>query len=326
MEIESALWVARYRPKTLDELVLPDRHMKDFRKMVERQELVNLLFSGPPGGGKTTIAKIFCSDKGVLFHKRDNLLTVNGSAQESRGIGFVDKVIVPFLLVPPASDKFKVVFIDEADNLTPDSYRSLRGIIEKFSEGYGRFIFTCNYPSKIPDPLHSRFTHYKFRQIPRDFLMDYTQGILKNENVEFNVDDIDFIIEGFYPDVRKIINSLQKASWEGKLVVDKDSITTSENNIIANIVEIVGFIQRNENVKIGRAVGSIIDIVKDEEVDYKNIYTTLFFMDNFPAPAKIIVNEYSNKHQGCLIPHQHLLAMVYSIIKSLMEYKRMMTK
>lgn len=326
MNIETALWVEKYRPRSLEEVVLPDRYMKDFKKMVERQELVNLLLSGPPGGGKTTISKILCSKQGVLFNRKDNLLTVNGSAQESRGIGFVDKVIVPFLRIPPANDKYRIVFIDEADNLTPDSYRSLRGIIENFSEGYGRFIFTCNYPSKIPDPLHSRFTHYKFQQLPKDFIVNYAKKILDSEDVKYDDETLMFIIDGLYPDVRKIINALQKASWDGKLEFDKKSVISSEKTIVANIVEIVGFIQRNENQKIGKAVGGIIDILKDEEVDYKNIYTTLFFMQNFPAPAKIVVNEYANKHQGCLIPHQHLVAMVYKIIKTLMEYKRMMTQ
>ena len=130
MEIANALWVEKYRPKTINDVVLPERYMFDFKKMIERQELNNILFSGPPGGGKSTLARILTSKKGVIHDRKDNLLTVNGSAQSTRGIGYVEKVIEPFLKVPPAKDKYKVVFIDEADNLTPDSYKSLRGIIE----------------------------------------------------------------------------------------------------------------------------------------------------------------------------------------------------
>ena len=324
MNIVNSLWNEKYRPKTIDDMVLPERYMRDFRKIIERQELVNILISGPPGGGKTTLARILCSENGVVFNPKDNLLEVNGSAQESRGIGFVDKIIVPFLKVPPAKDKFKVVFIDEADNLTIDSYRSLRGIIEKFQQEYGRFIFTCNYPSKIPDPLHSRFTsHYKFQQIPKEFVQDYADSILKSENIEYSDKDVRFVIEGLYPDVRKIVNALQQCSWDGKLEVDQASITTSEKVILSNIVESIGFIEKNENLKIGRAVNVIVEILKDNEVDYRSMYDQLFFMEKFPAQAKIIVNKYANRHQGSLIPHQHFLAMVYDIIATLTEYKRL---
>lgn len=323
MEIVNNLWNEKYRPKTIDEVVLPERYMKDFKRMIERQELVSVIMSGPPGGGKTTLARILCSKNGVIQNPRDNVLEVNGSAQESRGIGFVDKVIVPFLRVPPAGDKFRVVFIDEADNLTPDSYRSLRGIIEKAQAEYGRFIFTCNYPSKIPDPLQSRFTHYKFQQIPKEFVHDYIANILKSEDIKFIEKDVRFVIETLYPDVRKIVNTVQQCSWNGTLEVDQEKVKSVEKIILSNIVEIVGFIASSDNLKIGRAVNIIVEILKDQEVDYRSMYDQLFFMEKFPAPAKIVVNKYANRHQGSLIPHQHFLAMVYEIIVNLTNYKRL---
>jgi len=326
MEITNLLWVEKYRPKTLDNLILSERYKKDFFKIIERKQLSNLLFSGPPGGGKSTLARILCSKVGVLFNKKDNLLEVNGSAKKSRGIGYVDNVIEPFLKIPPTKgDNYRVVFIDEADKLTTDGYDSLRAIIEKYQVTYGRFIFTCNYISKIPEPLQSRFTHYIFQQIPKEFVINYSKNILESENIKYNEKDIEFIISNLYPDVRRIVDTLQQNSLhDNKLEIDENSVRTNEKLILSHLVEIVGCIERNENVKIGRNINSIIGVLENYDIEYRGLYTQLFFMKKFPSAAKIIVNEYANSHQSCLIPHQHFIAMIFKIIKSLQEYKRLM--
>jgi DNA polymerase III delta prime subunit len=333
MKIASALWVEKYRPKTLDDVVLPERYMFDFKKSIERQEMNNWLFSGPAGGGKTTLARILTSKQGILHNRKDNLLTVNGSAQSTRGIGYVENVIEPFLKIPPALDKYKVVFIDEADNLTPDSYKSLRGIIEKYQIHYGRFIMTCNYVSVIPEPVRSRFTHYIFKQIPKEFAVSYAQEILLAENIEYEEKDIVFMVDQLYPDIRQIIDSLQRFSKKnpkdknkaGRLDVNEGAITTNEKKILASILEIVTFIASDQNNKIGRPVASIVEILKGEDLEYRSLYTQLFYMEKFPIQAKVIVNKYSNSHQNALIPSMHFMAMVFEIVKSLQDYKKAVT-
>jgi len=326
-DVLDSLWVEKYRPKTLDELVLPDRYKKDFQRIIEKQSLPNLLFSGPPGGGKTTIALLLCSKHGVLHNKKDNLLMANGSSQEARSIKFVGRVVEPFLKTPPVGDKYKVVFIDEADNLTPDSYDSWRSVIEKYQKAYGRFIWTGNYLSSIPGPMQSRFTPYVFERIPKEFIFNYSKNILDNEKIEYEDKSLKFVINNLYPDVRKIVNILQRGSLDGKLDVSDEDVITTEKIITSNVIEIISLIAKGEDKKIGNVVNTLVDILSTKHLEYRNVYVDLFFMNKVPAPAKIIINEYSNKHQGCLVPHMHFMGMVFNIIKALQEYKRMvMTK
>jgi DNA polymerase III delta prime subunit len=260
----------------------------------------------------------------VLFNPKENMLMANGSSKKSRSINFVDQVVEPFLKIPPSKDKYKVVFMDEADQLTDESFKAFRGIIEKYHEGYGRFIFTCNYISKIPDPVQSRFTPYIFQQIPKEFVADYCKTILDAEMIKHEAKDIVFIVNNLYPDVRRIINTLQKCSWEGKLQVDEETVVTNERKLLSSIVEIISLLAKGEDKKIGGVVNFIVELLANQDIEYRNVYTEMFFMKKIPAPAKIIVNKYSNSHQNCLIPHMHFMGMVFEIIKSLQEYKKMM--
>lgn len=321
-EILDSLWVEKYRPKKLEELALPERYTKDFERIIEKCALPNLLFSGPPGGGKTTLARVLCSKYGVLFNKSENMLMANGSSKKARSINFVDQVVEPFLKIPPAKDKFKVVFMDEADQLTDESFKAFRGIIEKYHKGYGRFIFTCNYISKIPDPVQSRFTPYVFQQIPKEFVFDYCKSILEQESITHEDRDINFIVTNLYPDVRRIINTLQKCSWEGKLDVNEEVVVTNEKKLLSSMVEIISLLSKSEDKKIGGVINNMVELLASQDIEYRNVYTDLFFMKKIPATAKIIVNKYANTHQNCLIPHQHFMAMVFKIIKSLQEYRK----
>lgn len=321
MKVESSLWVEKYRPKTVDDMVLPEEYAKEIKSFVVRQEIPNILLSGPAGGGKTTLARIVCSSSGVLNVPRSNLLEFNGSSQEARGVGYVQKVIEPFLRVPPAgNDKYKIVFIDEMDNLTPDSFKSLRGVIEKYQIKYGRFIGTCNYISKIPDPVQSRFTPFVFKQIPIEFVKKYARELLEKEGIEYQEDDLKYIVDNLYPDVRKITNNLQRMSATGKLTVNKDIALTVEKALVASVIAIVNHIKAGKNQKINKEMSSIINLLDKQDMEFSNVYESLFNNKAIPIPAKIIVNKYSREHLNCLVPSMHVSAMIFEIIQTISQY------
>lgn len=317
MELISSLFVEKYRPKIIEDLILPDNYRKKFSDYINCKEIPHLLFVGPPGSGKTSLARILTSRNGILSSPGNNLLMANGSAQSTRSIKYVENVIEPFLKTQPfGNDKLKVVFIDECDYLTDESFESQRGIIEKY-EQQGRFLWTANHLSKIPPEVQSRFQVFTFKQIPINFVTKYCVDILESEQIKFEKDDLNFIIKELYPDIRKIVNTIQKNTIENELVLNKDSTLTIEKKLIDTVIDIVSAIKRKENGRINKLVTSVVNLLNEINLDFRSVYGSLFYNNNIPIPAKVIINKYTNTHGNCLVPSMHFCAMIFEICQCL---------
>ena len=209
------LWVEEYRPKTIDDCILPQSLKTLFQSFIDKGEISNMLFSGTPGVGKTTVAKALCEQMNCDW------IMINGS--EEGGIDVLRNKIKNFASTVSLSGGKKVVILDEADYLNPQSTQpALRGFVEEFHKNC-RFILTCNFKNRIIEPLHSRFSNIEFRINRKDKpklasqLMDRAIYILKEQNIEYEDKALVGLITKHFPDFRKLINELQRYSVSGAI-------------------------------------------------------------------------------------------------------------
>ena len=211
------LWVEKYRPKTIEECILPEQTKKTFLEFLNKGEVPNLLLAGPAGCGKTTVAKALCNQLGV------DVYVINGS-DEGRFLDTVRNNAKNFASTVSLSSeaKHKVIIIDEADNTTPDVQLLLRASIEEFSRNC-RFIFTCNYKNKIIEPLHSRCAVVEFGiqgRYKQDIAIAFFKRlnfILEQERVDADKKVLAELINKHYPDWRRVLKECQRYSVGGKI-------------------------------------------------------------------------------------------------------------
>jgi len=213
MKREEFLWVEKYRPTTIDECILPKPLKDTFKQIVETGELPNMMFTGTAGVGKTTVARALCKELNLDY------IIVNGS--EDGNIDTLRGKIKQFASTVSLQGGYKVVILDEADYLNPQSTQpALRGFIEEFSNNC-RFILTCNFKNKIIEPLHSRCSVYEFNvgnkaELAGMFMTRLTY-ILEQENVKAEPQVVAELIMKYIPDWRRVINECQRYGMSGTI-------------------------------------------------------------------------------------------------------------
>jgi DNA polymerase III delta prime subunit len=313
------IWVEKHRPRKIEDMVLTEEQMIFFNRCIKTGDIPHLLFIGSPGSGKTTLARILCDN---IIKNESDIMYLNGS--DDTGVENVRQNIIGFLKSPPLQSNIKVIFVDEADYLSKSAQGILRNAMETYVE-IGRFIFTANYSSKIIDPLHSRFQTFEFERISEDFCLDYCRKILKEESITHNEDDVKLVIKSLYPDIRKIVNTIQRHVIDGKLKgINASTIITNEKKLIGLIIEVVNSIgSHNEKPTINKNTPAIHKLIySGKEPEYNRIYEELI-LAQIPPWAKIKVNKYANDHISCAIPPIHFTAMILDIIQAGKEYYKM---
>ena len=211
------LWVEKYRPRTLDEIVNQREVVERLKRFVKERNMPHLLFAGPAGTGKTTAAHALARD---LYGEnyRQYLLELNAS--DERGINVIREKVKEFARskVPPEIG-FKIVLLDEADNMTSDAQQALRRLMELYS-ATTRFILIANYPSKIIDPIQSRCAFFRFTPLRKEDVLSRLRYIAENEGVEYDEEALESIYEISEGDMRRAINILQAASYLGRVTVE----------------------------------------------------------------------------------------------------------
>ena len=277
------IWVEKYRPKTIEECILPESIKKTFQDFVTAGEIPNMLLSGPPGIGKTTVAKALCNELGADYY------VINGS-DEGRFLDTVRTNAKNFASTVSltSQSKHKVIIIDEADNTTSDVQLLLRASIEEFSRNC-RFIFTCNYKNKIIEPLHSRCSVVDFSINKKDKpaiaaqFFSRINHILEVERIESDKKVIVQLINKHFPDWRRVLNECQRYSVSGKI----------DSGILVTFSDVsVDELTKNLKEKNFSAVRkwAVDNLDNDPAVLLRRIYDALYStLKNSSIPAAVLI-------------------------------------
>jgi len=278
--LEEFLWVEKYRPKTIEETILPDDLKTTFQQFVDQKNIPNLILAGSAGVGKTTIARAMLEEIGADY------IIINGSM--NGGIDTLRNEIQHFASTVSFTFSRKYVILDEADYLTNNTQPALRNFMEEFSKNCG-FILTCNFKNRIIDPLHSRCSVIDFK-IPKSAMpklagqfFKRTIKILETENVTFDKAVVAEVINKHFPDWRRVLNELQRYSANG----------TIDSGILGNLQEtsikgLVDFIKDKNYTEMRKWVKMNIDI--DQTTLFRKFYdSSKEYMTNDSIPALILI-------------------------------------
>ena len=292
------IWVEKYRPKTIEECILPDDTKKMFQDFLNKGEIPNMLLAGPPGIGKTTVAKAILDELGADY------IVVNGSLHGN--IDTLRTEIMNFATTVSFSEGRKYVILDEADYLNPQSTQpALRNFMEEYSKNCG-FILTCNFKNRIIDPLHSRCSVIDFvfpkKMAPKlaGTFFSRVKDILDKEQVKYDEKVLAEVIQRHFPDWRRVLNELQRYSVNG--IIDTGLLANSSQNAFNSLIALLKERQFTEMRKwvaqnIDSDPTSIMRQLYDhasEKVDPKSIPQLVLLTGEYQYKAAFVADQEIN--------------------------------
>ena len=301
-DIKHSLWVEKYRPTTLDTYI-GNEHLKSKVKVyLESGDLPHLLLFGKAGTGKTTLAKLLVNNINCDY------LYINASDENS--VDVVREKVKNFASTMGFAE-MKVIILDECDYITPNAQAALRNLMETFSK-HCRFILTCNFVERIIDPIQSRCQSFQIIPPDRKQVAVHMSNILKSENVTSDNKDIVTLVNGGYPDIRRVINSAQRQVVDNKLVIDEAMIT--QNDYKLSLLEIL----KTQDKK--NAFKNIRQLIADSKVtDFSDLFRLLFdTIDDWGkghiAECILLLSQYQQSDAVVVDKEINIMAMFTEII------------
>ena len=308
MQRDDFLWVEKYRPHKISDCVLPSDLQEPFSDFVDQGKVPNLILTGGPGTGKTTAAKALCDETQTDF------LMVNGS-DEGRSIDTVRTTLNQFCSSVSMTGNRKAIIMDEADYMNPDSVQpALRGFIEKFGNNVS-FLFTCNYPNRIIDPIHSRCAVFDFSiplnekpKLAEQYLL-LCEEILGKEGIEFERKVLIQLIMKHFPDFRRVLNELQRYSSSGR--IDTGILTSLEE---VNVGELVSSLKGKKFSEVRKWTNSNMDT--DTARIFRKLYDSLssHLKPQSVPQAVLIIADYQYKSAFVVDQEINLVACLTEIM------------
>jgi DNA polymerase III delta prime subunit len=303
--LKHTLWVEKYRPTQLDNYIGNDHLKSKVSVYLESGDIPHLLLFGRAGTGKTTLAKLLVNNIDCDY------LYINASDENS--VDVVREKVKNFASTLGFKD-MKVIILDECDYITPNAQAALRNLMETFSKNC-RFILTCNYVERIIDPIQSRCQSFQIIPPDRKQVAQHLANILNNETIQYDIKDIATIVNGGYPDIRRVINGAQRQVVSGKLTIDENTIT--QNDYKLEVLDILKTQDKKNSFQ------NIRQLLADSKVsDFSDLFRLLFdTVDDWGkghiAECILILSKYQQSDAVVVDKEINVMAMFVEIIGSI---------